>query len=73
MGVRTRTRKYVRFERGRQPWLFDLEKDPQELQNPGSAKRWRNAGGGGNSTGVGRNHPCPCGSGLKYKKCCGTV
>ena len=21
---------------------------------------------------IGRNDPCPCGSGLKYKKCCGT-
>jgi len=21
---------------------------------------------------VGRNEPCPCGSGKKYKKCCGT-
>ncbi|MBA2261207.1 MAG: SEC-C domain-containing protein, partial [Solirubrobacterales bacterium] len=21
---------------------------------------------------VGRNTPCPCGSGRKYKKCCGT-
>ena len=21
---------------------------------------------------VGRNDPCPCGSGRKYKKCCGT-
>ena len=20
---------------------------------------------------IGRNHPCPCGSGKKYKKCCG--
>ena len=20
--------------------------------------------------GVGRNHPCPCGSGKKFKKCC---
>jgi len=20
---------------------------------------------------VGRNNPCPCGSGKKYKKCCG--
>jgi len=20
---------------------------------------------------VGRNDPCPCGSGIKYKKCCG--
>lgn len=23
------------------------------------------------SVGVGRNEPCPCGSGLKFKKCCG--
>ena len=22
-------------------------------------------------SGVGRNEPCPCGSGKKYKKCCG--
>jgi preprotein translocase subunit SecA len=26
--------------------------------------------GGGTMT-VGRNEPCPCGSGKKYKKCCG--
>lgn len=25
------------------------------------------------STKVGRNEPCPCGSGKKYKKCCGGV
>ena len=25
------------------------------------------------SVGVGRNEPCPCGSGRKYKKCCGWV
>src|SRR5690242_226052 len=25
------------------------------------------------SQGPGRNDPCPCGSGLKYKKCCGSV
>ena len=22
---------------------------------------------------IGRNAPCPCGSGKKYKKCCGRV
>ncbi|OGI41843.1 MAG: hypothetical protein A2150_00575 [Candidatus Muproteobacteria bacterium RBG_16_64_11] len=22
---------------------------------------------------IGRNEPCPCGSGKKYKKCCGTA
>ena len=25
------------------------------------------------SSKVGRNDPCPCGSGKKYKKCCGTT
>ena len=24
----------------------------------------------GRCTPIGRNHPCPCGSGKKYKKCC---
>ena len=24
-----------------------------------------------NETKIGRNDPCPCGSGKKYKKCCG--
>jgi len=24
-----------------------------------------------NRTKVGRNDPCPCGSGKKYKRCCG--
>ena len=24
----------------------------------------------GRSTKIGRNDPCPCGSGRKYKKCC---
>jgi len=26
---------------------------------------------GGAKTTVGRNNPCPCGSGKKHKKCCG--
>lgn len=26
-----------------------------------------------NETKVGRNDPCPCGSGKKYKKCCGSI
>ncbi|MFL6438489.1 MAG: SEC-C metal-binding domain-containing protein [Terriglobales bacterium] len=24
-----------------------------------------------NSSNIGRNDPCPCGSGRKFKKCCG--
>jgi arylsulfatase A-like enzyme len=32
-GVRTQRHKYVEFERGRKPWLFDLQLDPGELKN----------------------------------------
>jgi N-acetylglucosamine-6-sulfatase len=33
IGVRTEKHKYIEFERGRQPWLFNIEKDPEELSN----------------------------------------
>ncbi len=33
----------------------------------------RDAPGSGRSGKVGRNDPCPCGSGKKYKKCCGAA
>jgi N-acetylglucosamine-6-sulfatase len=33
VGVRTNRYKYIEFERGRNPWLFDLEKDPREMKN----------------------------------------
>ena len=31
------------------------------------------AGSGTNRIRIGRNDPCPCGSGKKYKKCCGAA
>ncbi|MBW2103263.1 MAG: DUF4976 domain-containing protein [Deltaproteobacteria bacterium] len=33
VGVRTERYKYIRFERGRPRWLFDLKEDPGELRN----------------------------------------
>ncbi len=36
------------------------------------ALRIKNIPGAGGNAKVGRNDPCPCGSGQKYKKCCGT-
>ncbi len=32
-GVRTRRYKYVEFEKGRDPWLFDIAEDPDEVRN----------------------------------------
>ncbi len=43
---------------------WDIEEDPEEQRPPSATIR---------HTGplVGRNDPCPCGSGRKFKKCCG--
>lgn len=54
---------------------------PEEVEQFGAAKKAQNSGGNSteekkqspivNNDKVGRNDPCPCGSGKKYKKCCG--
>jgi len=33
VGVRTKRYKYIEFEQGRKPWLFDLQDDPGEMNN----------------------------------------
>jgi hypothetical protein len=38
-----------------------LKEPQQQTSNPGAKKGQK----------IGRNEPCPCGSGKKYKKCCG--
>mgnify|MGYP001823425500 FL=1 len=32
-GVRTQRYKYIEFERGRDPWMFDVAEDPNEVRN----------------------------------------
>ena len=49
-----------------QPAQFGAAKDTQEGKSvPTGGQTIRN------KTEIGRNDPCPCGSGKKYKKCCG--
>jgi hypothetical protein len=51
---------------------YDSEDDQQE-EGPGSDRLAEENPGGGpviREPKVGRNDPCPCGSGKKYKKCC---
>jgi preprotein translocase subunit SecA len=47
-----------------------VEKPPQQYQQPSQQGTGSSAGGRRHRTKVGRNDPCPCGSGKKYKKCC---
>lgn len=51
----------------RDQWNYDegLEQELNEFKK----RKWEKAGMVGQK--VGRNEPCPCGSGFKYKKCCG--
>lgn len=55
----------MRLERaGFRPVFFpedEEERDEEALARPAPARRQK----------VGRNDPCPCGSGKKFKKCCG--
>ena len=51
----------------------------KKVESPMENKNIKSSGGSGDSDGastpetvkkIGRNDPCPCGSGRKYKKCC---
>lgn len=55
-------------------WLYTLpgwEPILTEERRKEITKEWRLSGQARKEVTVGRNDPCPCGSGKKYKKCCG--
>lgn len=52
-----------RFTIGLEPDKPEDIADLEALQNPTKTRRVESK--------IGRNEPCPCGSGKKYKKCCG--
>ncbi len=51
--------------------VADEEDLPPALARDLRAQRARRRADGARGAGVGRNDPCPCGSGQKYKRCCG--
>lgn len=48
-----------RFRRSADGWLY-IDGEVKEKQKPATA-----------AAKAGRNDPCPCGSGMKFKRCCG--
>lgn len=65
---------YKNMVKARADWLYELpEWDLYLTQERRKElfKEQRNASTVVKSEKVGRNDPCPCGSGKKYKKCCG--
>lgn len=57
-GMKENHRESARFVKKEGRWLFDDGKVTTQTVVRAEPK-------------VGRNDPCPCGSGKKYKKCCG--
>jgi len=47
------------FRRHQGRWFFHSAQEPKQTPTERSQPK------------IGRNEPCPCGSGKKYKKCCG--
>jgi SEC-C motif-containing protein len=65
--LRSFVRKGWTDAKKRRPRVRELDPVmPEEMQNSGAAEATRRTG-----PKVGRNEPCPCGSGRKHKKCCG--
>lgn len=55
-------------------WLYELPQWEAILSGERRhelTREWRLSGQAKSEKVVGRNDPCPCGSGKKYKKCCG--
>jgi SEC-C motif-containing protein len=58
-GRRIKHHEIAEFEKENDHWYFKDGRAPQQVQAIRQGPK------------TGRNDPCPCGSGKKYKKCCG--
>lgn len=65
---------YYNMVAAKAPWLYELPQWDNHLtaeKRKELYKKQKQSGTVVKSVKVGRNDPCPCGSGKKYKKCCG--
>jgi preprotein translocase subunit SecA len=65
---------FFNMQEAKAKWLYELpEWDGvlSEKKRNDIRKEWRASKQAVSEKKVGRNDPCPCGSGKKYKKCCG--
>jgi len=54
-------------------WQFILGLEPDKPEDISDVEKLMNPQKPSMSAKIGRNDPCPCGSGGKYKKCCGNA
>ncbi len=64
---------YYNMNKAKAPWLYELEQwdGILDAEKRAEIRSKYKSDMQAVSTKVGRNDPCPCGSGKKYKKCCG--
>lgn len=64
---------YKKFFNHIDPYMRFMANELRNRRPPANIMQWaKEKDKGFPSLNVGRNDPCPCGSGKKYKKCCGT-
>ena len=56
---------------GKNGWQFILGIEPDKPEDISDLEKLLNPPRPVQSEKIGRNDPCPCGSGKKFKKCCG--
>jgi SWIM/SEC-C metal-binding protein len=70
--VRTEERgRYVAEQCRHHGWHYIIGFEADETEDISDLERALNPPLPAQSKRIGRNDPCPCGSGKKYKKCCG--
>jgi SWIM/SEC-C metal-binding protein len=72
--VRVRTdekARYVAEQCTKHGWHYIIGFEPDKPEDISDLEKMLNPTNTAVSNKVGRNDPCPCGSGKKYKKCCG--
>ena len=63
---------YKRFFKHIDPYMRFMAEELQHERAPANVMRFVQAGGESTAPSPARNAPCPCGSGRKYKHCCGS-
>ena len=64
--------RYVAETCAEHGWHYIIGFEPDKPEDISDLEKMLNPSKPVTSQKVGRNDPCPCGSGKKYKKCCGS-
>lgn len=72
--VQTEARaRYVAQQCAANGWHYIIGLEPDKPEDISDLERLLNPSEPVRIAKIGRNEPCPCGSGKKYKKCCGSA